>query len=200
MGKVNTYEGLTDELLMKQYAGGDSGSLGEIYDRYHRRLLHYFYRMLWQDREKAEDFMQELFLKLANKPESFDTSRPFKTWIFSIAHNMCKNEYKKREIHTRVHEDIRLDGEPVFSGVAGSSYDNEQFATALEKEINLLEEPQRSTFLLRFREELQIKEIAGIMDVSEGTVKSRIFYTLKKLSERLKAFDPKLQYDGIRNI
>lgn len=181
---------------MRQYAGGDTGALGAVYDRYHKRLMHYFYRMLWQDSEKAADFMQEVFLKLARKPDAYDPARPFKTWIFSVAHNMCKNEYKKEEIHRRVHEDIKFDGALHEDAKAGSGVDTEQFTEALDHEVEQLGEPHKSTFILRFRQDLPVKEIAEIMEVSEGTVKSRIFYTLRKLSEKLKVFDPKLQYDG----
>jgi RNA polymerase sigma factor (sigma-70 family) len=56
---------------------------------------------------KARDFTQDLFSKLIQKPDSFDENRSFKTWLYSIAHNMCKNEYAKMEVRRRsAHKDI----------------------------------------------------------------------------------------------
>ena len=149
--------------------------------------------MLWKDREKAQDFMHDLFTKIVNRPDLYDASRNFKTWLYSIANNMCKNEYRKQKIRKNTvkltHENI-----PVFdeSPEKSKSMDAEVFNEMLYKELEELEEVQRSTFLMRFKMDLSIKEIAEIHQCSEGTVKSRIFYTLKKLSEKLKMFDPNL--------
>jgi RNA polymerase sigma-70 factor, ECF subfamily len=59
----------------------------------------------------------------------------------------------------------------------------------LQVELGLLDEKHRSVFILRFQEEMSIKEISESLGISEGTVKSRLFYTLKKLSDKLKVFD-----------
>ena len=61
-------------------------------------MVNFFYRKLWQDRIKAEDFAHDLFAKLIDNPKVFNADRNFKTWLFSVANNMCKNEYKKQEI------------------------------------------------------------------------------------------------------
>ena len=61
--------------------------------------------MLWNDKEKAADFTQDLFLKVIEKVSSFNLDYCFKTWIFSIANNMCKNEYRKDHLSA---EQIKL--------------------------------------------------------------------------------------------
>jgi RNA polymerase sigma-70 factor (ECF subfamily) len=68
--------------------------------------------------------------------------------------------------------------------------DRELFRDRLDAELDRLDPDHKATFVMRFHEELAIKEIAAAFGCSEGTVKSRIFYTLKKLAERLKEFDP----------
>ena len=80
---------------------GNQAAFGELYDRYSRVMINYFYRMLWKDREKAEDFMHDLFTKIINKPKLYDPNRSFKTWIYSVANNMCKNEYRKQEVRKK---------------------------------------------------------------------------------------------------
>lgn len=187
------YKAFTDEELMQLIAKGDGMAFEELYDRYSKPMVNYFCRMLWKDREKAQDFMQDLFTKIVNRPDQYDSSRNFKTWLYSIANNMCKNEYRKQEVRKNTvkmtHENIKVyDESPEKSRLM----DAEVFNEMLDKELEELEEVQRSTFLMRFKMDLSIKEIAEIHQCSEGTVKSRIFYTLKKLSEKLKMFDPNL--------
>lgn len=189
---ANSYKDQADEQLMQLITKGDQLAFSELYDRYGRIMINYFYRMLWKDREKAEDFMQDLFMKIVNKPQLYDPKRPFKTWIYSVANNMCKNEYRKQEV--RKNTSSGLDESWNVSNNDRdqiSKVDDHIFTDRLNEELDKLDEKQRTTFVLRFHEEMSIKEIAEIFDCSEGTVKSRIFYTLKKLSEGLEEFNPK---------
>ena len=177
---------------MAQAVKGNSRAFALIYDRYAGKMQWYFLRMLGKDAEKARDFTQDLFVKLAEKPHLFDTGKKFSTWIYTVAHNMCKNEYRKLSIRNHVPgDDIGVDRK--ISGENEKDLemhvDKKTFEKMLEIELNLLDENHRTAFLLRYKEEMSIKEIADIMGTSEGTVKSRLFYTVKKLSEKLKAFE-----------
>jgi len=198
MTKRENYTELTDELLMAKVADGESTAFSELYDRYSSPLINYFYRMLWRDREKAEDFMQELFTKLIHKPHLYNPERKFKTWLYSIANNMCKNEYRRMEVRKNTSNglDERSDVKD-HNVLSDKIVDRTIFNDKLNEELLELSESHRSVFELRYREDLSIKEIAEIMDCSEGTIKSRLFYTIKKLSEKLKAFNPKLAMLGI---
>lgn len=190
---ATNYKTLTDEELMQIIAKGDSMAFNELYGRYSKPMVNYFCRMLWKDREKAQDFMHDLFSKIVHKPDSYDASRNFKTWLYSVANNMCKNEYRKQEVRKNtvngVHENMLVVDE---SADSAKTADKGIFTDMLNKELDQLEEVQKTTFLLRYKMDLSIKEIAEITETSEGTVKSRLFYTLKKLSEKLKMFDPKV--------
>ncbi|HRE74594.1 MAG TPA: sigma-70 family RNA polymerase sigma factor [Flavobacteriales bacterium] len=178
---------------MAAIVDGDKRAFEELYSRYAKPMVNFFCRMLWKDREKAQDFMQDLFTKIVHKPESYDASRPFKTWIYSVANNMCKNEYRKQEVRKNTvnmgHENFAVAD---TSADSSRAIDHGKFQEMLQVELDKLEEIQRTTFVLRFKMDMSIKEIAEITEASEGTVKSRLFYTLKKLSEKLKMFDPKL--------
>ena len=186
-----TYKNDPDEQLMLKVANGDASAFEVIYDRYNGPLMGYFYRMLWQDREKAEDFVQDLFTKIIHKPHLYDPKRPFKTWLYSVANNMCKNEYRKQEVRKGTNNSIDA-GVQVKDDNANPSgnVDLSNFSQALEDALNELEDKHRQVFILRFKMNLSIKEIADTMDISDGTVKSRIFYCLKKLSAQLADFDP----------
>ncbi|PLX06840.1 MAG: RNA polymerase subunit sigma-70 [Marinilabiliales bacterium] len=182
---------MTDEQLMRLIIKREKSAFEELYDRYNILLLNYFYRMLWRDREKAEDFMQDLFTRIIAKPEYFDTEKNFKTWIYSVANNMCKNEYKKQEVRKKNEYKI-FDSAETMTGSSEyiKNIDKRSFNEAVDKELNKLKETEKTAFILRFREELSIREIGEIMECSEGTVKSRLYYTIKKLTPRLKMFKP----------
>jgi RNA polymerase sigma-70 factor (ECF subfamily) len=187
------YSSHTDNELMQLIVERDSLAFSELYDRYNRMLVNYFYKMLWQDEEKAQDFMQDLFTKIVEKPKSFDIKRNFKTWMFSVANNMCKNEYRKQAV--RKNTSYELDENYQIKDTAMNAMDSlqdTQFSEKLNQELSKLDEKQKSTFVMRYFQELSIKEIAETLGCSEGTIKSRLFYTLKKLTVSLKDFAPQL--------
>lgn len=180
--KSPTYQQFSDEKLTVFISNGDVAAFNELYNRYNERMLYYFYRMLWNDKELAQDFLQDLFMKLIDKLNTFNADRKFSTWLFSIAHNMCKNEYRKRQI--RVHAALEPD-------VACDAFEDEAAVySALQIEdvfdcLNDLDELHRTAFLLKYREGLSIEAIGVVLDLPVGTVKSRLFYTRKKIQKEL---------------
>ena len=186
----STYKTLSDEELMIRVVRGDKRAFDMIYTRHSAALMRYFHRMLWRDKEKAEDFVQDFFMKIIKQPSSFDTQRKFTTWMYSVANNMCKNEYRKMEIRKPVEFESVSGMLPGENVEAGKRIDRKAFMNSLGAELEKLDEGQRSVFVLRFEENLSIKEIGDILDISEGTVKSRLFYTLRKLSDKLKVYAP----------
>jgi RNA polymerase sigma factor (sigma-70 family) len=180
------YADLGDEELMERVLRGDRDAFSEVYDRYADMMLRYFYRMLWQDREHAEDMVQDLFVKLIRKPELYDPGRSFRPWLFSVAANMCKNEYRKAEVRREAAQEIRAVA-VVSTGADEPSERMDQAAqmSALDRAIEELEPHHRETFILRYKHDLPLKEIAEATGCSEGTVKSRLFYATKKLGKML---------------
>lgn len=189
------HERMSDERLMELAVRGDERAFGAVYDRYQHRLINYFHRMLWHDRERARDMLQDLFTKLARNPASYDASRPFSTWIFSVANNMCKNAYRHHEVVKAAAQHLRHEPDRVES-MDGAEVDRERFRGRLDEELARLEPDHKATFVMRYHEDMAIKEIAAAFGCSEGTVKSRLFYTLKKLADRMKEFDPKAMHHG----
>lgn len=185
------HKALSDERLMELIVRGDERAFGALYDRYQRKLITYFSRMLWNDRERAQDFLQELFTKIARKPDSYDPSRPFSTWLYSVANNMCKNEYRREGTRKAAVPHLKAETDHV-NAIHGDGVDRERFRDRLDQELDKLDPDQKATFVMRYHEDMAIKEIAGAFGISEGTVKSRLFYTLKKLAERLNEFDPRI--------
>jgi len=175
----------TDEELMQKVHQGSEAALTEIYQRYNTPLMRYFTRMLWRDQQKAQDFLHDVFMKIIDNPQRFDAKRKFSTWIFSIAHNMCKNEYRRKANHERLngfhfneHENVDLhDG-----------MDRMMVKHRLDGMLDELDEEDKTLLLLRYEEDLSIEQISEIVFLAEGTVKSRLFYLRKGLAKKLSGY------------
>lgn len=168
---------------MRRSADGCERSFSELYDRYGQRMHNYFYRMLWQDVRIAEDFTQDLFLKIIEKRAYYDPEKRFSTWIYTVAGNMVKNEYRRVSRKKPLPEIIDILEENFSENI-----DNAVFANQLNKALDNLDDVQKQCFILRYQEEMSMKKIADIVGCPEGTVKSRLFYTVKKLANKLRAF------------
>lgn len=188
------YNSLTDEELMKALSKGDQRAFDELYKRFYAQLLGYFKNMLWGDREKAEDMVHDIFAKIIKNPDYFDTNRSFRTWLFSVASNMCKNEYKKQAVRKNTSTGVEDYRSISSSTNVLAEVQDIQFQQAFEENLSKMDEKHREVFALRHLEGLSMKEIAEIMEINEGTVKSRLFYATKFLAEKLKVYNPVLNY------
>ena len=156
-------------------------------------MLFFFYQRLNNDNERAQDLLQDLFLKIIEKPESFDKSRKFSVWIYVVASNMCKNEYRRKRNRCNSIVSNNMFDESKIDRIQPSGFleeiDLKNFADRLASELNLMGDKHSLTFVLKHQQGLTIKEISDIMDCSEGTVKSRLFYSIKKLSNKLQMYN-----------
>ena len=177
---------------MTLIVSGDQAAFGELYARYKGRMYYYFYRMLGNSEEQANDFLQELFLKLIEKPESYNPAYNFSTWLYSVANNMCKNEYRRREVRQEYHSVEAM--EPKHDFQNDSSIEPELAIEKIFQTLDLLGDEHRSAFLLRYREGFSIKEVAEILGLPEGTVKSRLFYAKKILAEKLEYLKDEIEF------
>jgi RNA polymerase sigma-70 factor (ECF subfamily) len=177
----NPYDNFSDEALVQAIAGlRDERAFALLYDRWGARMYRFFLRMQRRDAAKAEDMTQDLFLKIIEKPHYFDTSRRFSTWIYSIAANQCKNEYRRKNIlePVAVYPDLpEGDGDEL-----PEKLDRALHESNLQTAIDQLDEPYRQVFVLRWQEDLPLRDIADIAGIPEGTVKSRLHTALKKVS------------------
>jgi len=183
----------SDEELMFFLSKGEAYAFDEIYDRYGKRLFVYFMRMLSFDKVLAEDALQDLFLKIAEAPEKFDRSRSFNAWIFTVASNSCKNYFRHQKIVRESVSEIKHMNANVNENAflaAAKKMDAKEFRKKLDEVLNELSPEKKEAFILKYQEEKTIAEIALIQDCPEGSVKSRLHYTIKVLEEKLKVFDP----------
>jgi RNA polymerase sigma-70 factor (ECF subfamily) len=175
-------QGYSDEELIQEFKMTNGSRRQKAFDclylRHAEPVAQYFFFALHRDYEKAKDFAHDLFLKLLEAPDRLDTNQPFKPWLYKVAANMCKNEYRKAEVVNKFRDHIQKTDRHY-------SILNEA-EIMLSESIKKLDQEQRSLIVLRFKINLSIKEIAAIYECPEGTIKSRLFYTVKELSKHCK--------------
>lgn len=179
----------TDEELMLAIRQGEKLAFNELYQRYSGKLYGYILKMLWYNEVRAQDLLQDVFTKIITQPHLFDASRNFKTWVYTMASNLCKNEFKRNEV--RKNTSNGLDSHYQISGNENveDTVNDWEFKAALQEELAKLDEKHREVFVLKHVDGLSIKEISEIVGINEGTVKSRLFYAIKKLAAELKMFE-----------
>lgn len=175
---------VTDEALMALFSSNRRNeALTELYRRCGSRVFGYFFRMFQGDRDKAQDFVQELFLRILERHHQFDPTKKFSTWMFTIASNMSKTSFRNEPIKLPVegHEKVYLSDDDQTKNA---------FQVAMLQAISGLDEVHRSAFILRYMNQLSLKEISEINDIPLGTVKSRLFHATRKMTAALKEFQP----------
>jgi len=185
----NGFSDYSDEELMLAIQHGEKPAFNELYARYSNKLYGYLLKMLWYNEVRAQDLLQDLFAKIITQPHLFDSQRSFKTWVYTIAANLCKNEFKRNDVRKGT-----LNGVDQFHSLSSNenlekNFSENQFREALSQELKRLDEKHREVFVLKHIDGLSIKEISEITGANEGTVKSRLFYAIKKLADSLKMFE-----------
>ncbi|PKL93807.1 MAG: RNA polymerase subunit sigma-24 [Gemmatimonadetes bacterium HGW-Gemmatimonadetes-1] len=175
---------LTDQEVVKLAVLGREAAYRELIRRYQRPVFSLIYRMV-RDRELAEDLAQETFVKVLNAIESYRPEYKFSSWIFKIANNASIDHLRRRSLDT-----LSLDGSPHAESseaieatrlqISDSSEDplaevaNQELGVLIERAIGELRPEYRSCILLRHVEGRPYEEIAEILDLPLGTVKTYI--------------------------
>jgi len=164
---------------------GDSDAFAELLYLFQDPVYNLCYRMLGVGGE-AEDETQETFLPVYKDLHRYDTTRPFKTWLLSIASNHCIDRLRKRRMQY-----VSLDDEPTAAALALRSSDPtpEQAAVAgelsgfIQSLLLQLDEHYRLAVIYRYWFQYSYAEIAELMDTTESAIKSRLHRARKKLAE-----------------
>ena len=180
MAERKNFELATEQALVDQCRRQDFDGFSKIVDAYQARLVGFVRRMV-KNEEEALDITQEVFIKAFRNIERFDGRSSIRTWLFRIAHNLCIDHARHagRRIVESSFEPTNVDEEPI--DVADARWDPErlaliqEFSTVVEDAIFSMSEKLRIVLLLHDKEDLGYDEIAKIVDIPVGTVKSRLF-------------------------
>lgn len=173
----------TDRELMSDLCSGDENALSEIIQRFQAPIFSHLIRMLGNE-EDACEILQETFCRVYKYRDKFNPEYKLVTWIFTIASNLAKKEWRRRQRWGAIPlEYVNLTAKPSLAPHynAGAI----ELGTSIEDAINLLPPHYREPFILREKQGLTYEEISEILDIKLGTVKSRINRARGQLQELL---------------
>lgn len=185
-----------DAELLRRHIAGDPDAFQQLVERYRRELFNFLARFTG-DRALADDVFQEAFLQLHVSAESFDMSRRLKPWLFTIAANKAKDALRRRSRRSAAPLDATVGGEgdgrtyaallPADIPAPEEVASNRETKEVVEGVISEMPEHLREVLLLNYFHALAYKEIAELLDVPLGTVKSRLHAAVKEFGNRWKA-------------
>ena len=174
----------SDHDLILEIQDGSLDALGVIYDR-HRRLVYRTALAICNDPEAAADLLQDVFLRLHRFADHVDPERPLEPWLYRVTANQSYTWVKRHHRWTHPLEEI---AEWLSSGVKNSpQYITEQDdeSKRIQVAIAKLSLPQRVVVVMYYINDLSLHEIAEILAIPEGTVKSRLHYGRNALKNHL---------------
>jgi RNA polymerase sigma-70 factor (ECF subfamily) len=173
---------LDDSALVAAFLEGEKTAFTELAERYQSRLLNFVYRTTG-DRERAEDLVQETFIRVYRHLHRFDQSKKFSTWVYTIASNLAKNELRNRSrnplvLFQTIKKNWDADQRPLEwednTYRPDDLFRKRHLRQMVESAVGELPEHHRSVFVLREMEGKTYEEIADITGCNLGTVKSRL--------------------------
>ena len=185
----------SDRELLYGLVNGDLEAFDIIVGRYKNRLLNFVFRFV-KDHDVAEDIVQETFLRVFRKRRDYRAIANFSTWIFTIAGNLAKSELRRRKRWKFLSIDAGSeDYEKHFElPDTGMKPDRVTAVRILDEHIqeliDSLQSKYKESLILRDIQGMSYKQIAAIIDVPVGTVKSRVNRARLKLKKKLKGHTP----------
>lgn len=183
----NAWRAAPDERLMEAVAAGSERAFEELYRRYARRLQGFFL-LRTDDGATAADFVQELFMRLWTARASYRTGRPVAPWLFTLAYNLLRNDLRHRAVEAAWAEEARREAR-LEEETAPLGLDDDGFDRGLARAVAELPEADRMLFALRYEEGFALADVARIMDLPLGTVKSRLHRLTNVLRKKLDRHD-----------
>ena len=184
---------MSDGQLVAEHLAGHPTAFSVLYGRYRDKLVHFIARKTG-DRDRAEDLVQEAFIRVTRHLHRFDQSKKFSTWIYTICSNLSKNELRNRSRSPLVlfqkltthwepeHQPLQFEDS---SMMPDSLYRKRFLQDLVERTVDQLPEHHRLVFKLRELEGKSYEEIAEITGVNLGTVKSRLHRARTSFAERI---------------
>jgi RNA polymerase sigma-70 factor, ECF subfamily len=184
---LDTLQEMSDEKLMELYQIGDLYAFNVIYQRYEHKIYGYFHRFFPE--ERCADLLQETFLKVHRSRSRYKASLPFSKWLFVIACNLAKDEFKRLSRLKEYLDDEQLENKQTFlvdPETPESIVEHDELWERIRQAILDLPENDREAIIQSKYEGKSYPEIAESMDITVGAVKQRVSRGLLTLREKLK--------------
>lgn len=190
---------LSDAELLARYTAGDEAAFHEVVTRY-KNSLYAFLRQFLNRQDLIEDVFQETFLQLFTSRDSFDASRPLRPWLFTIAANKAKDALRKWQRTAAVPIGTLADSEELSFGdvlnaitsdsrIPSDNLERTETALRVEQAIANMPENLREILILAYFNKFSYKQMAEILSIPIGTVKSRLHTAVGRFAKDWKASD-----------
>jgi len=189
-------ENLTDAEMMLRVKAGDDSAFDYLVQKYRRPIISFMYRMA-HNSAAAEDLAQEVFLRVYRSRASYEASAKFTTWLYRIATNLGVN-YARDTRHERPENTVNLDEPDSETGTAPDLADKtpnveaeilrRERLAAIRKKVEALPERQRMAVLMHKYQQMDYRQIAEVLKLSESATKSLLFRAYESLRTELKEF------------
>ncbi len=181
--KDKTYNVYTDEELVQLFISTQRNHFfEELYKRYsdkvYRKCLSFV-----KDSAKAEDFTHDIFLKVILKLSTFKETARFSTWLYSITYNYCMDQLRINKKRKEVYQDEELEV-PDDTDLNQVFEEPDIESKRLHQAMDQLQTEEQSILMMKYQDELSIREIADIFRITESAVKMRLLRTREKLRSR----------------
>lgn len=186
-----------DKELVKQAQDGDQEAFKTLVERYQRKVYSICYGML-KNPEDSMDASQETFIKVFRYLEKFNFQSKFYTWLYRIAVNVCIDQIRKNKKRKNVEYDdtysraAEVGDENIVPSTLGlnpeKAYGRKELREKMLEALEKIPEKHRTILILREAEGLNYDEIADVLEVSKGTVMSRLFHARKYFQEALSVY------------
>ena len=179
---------MDEQAAILRCQAGKLDALRVLFDLHHRAVFRTAYGIV-HNQEQAEDVTQQVFIELFRSIKRFDTDRPFRPWIHRIAVNESLDQIKKQQKARHVPIET---AQSLPSGITSpeQSAEESELRAAIRTAIWSLDPRFRAVVVLRYYHGFSESEMAVALNCPQGTVKSRLHYALRKLSEILTAYSP----------
>jgi RNA polymerase sigma-70 factor, ECF subfamily len=189
-------EGLNDAQVMLRVKSGDQSAFEYLVQKYRRPMLGFMYRMA-HNTAVAEDLAQEVFLRVYRSRESYEASAKFTTWLYRIASNLAVNHARDTR-HQRAENTVSLDEPDQETGLTMDVPDGSLTAeeaivrrerlAAIRQRVQALPERQRMAVVMHKYQQMDYRQIADVLKLSESAIKSLLFRAYETLRVQLKEF------------
>ncbi|HZD33390.1 MAG TPA: sigma-70 family RNA polymerase sigma factor [Candidatus Angelobacter sp.] len=196
MAETPVLEMLSDAEVMLRVAAGDDHAFDYLVDKFRRPMNSFMYRMT-RNQAVAEELAQEVFLRVYRSRQTYAASAKFTTWLYRIATNLAVNHARDTK-YERPENQVSIDEPDTETGltvdVADRGLNAEQLIlrrerlAAIRKHVEALPERQRAAVIMHKYQNMDYKEIAGVLKLSESATKSLLFRAYETLRETLKGF------------
>ncbi|EHB59583.1 RNA polymerase sigma factor [Paenibacillus lactis] len=175
---------ISDQQLSERMAAGDQEAFELLVTRYHGPLLSYTTRQL-TDRQKAQDIVQETFIRLIRHLRTHGTLEHVRSWLYRVALNMCKDYWKSAAYRSEglAGEDLPDAHDPAPG--AQELIERQETSHEIAVSLGTLPDVQQEIITLRFFHDLKLQEIADLVDLPLSTVKTHLYNGLRKLKKTL---------------